>query len=210
MSARRAVVDKPAAPPVQRALHASGSAIVSSADLMRKQHETYMVVGHWAPLLHEPAINFAMMVWGLPGQGKSTLLIKLARYLARTFGPALYVSNEEFGSRSLQSKLSNAGGSVPGLDFTKHIPDDATLARYKFLILDSVATLKITLEQFMSLTERHPHLARIVVMQSTKAGQFRGENLWPHQVDIEVEAFGPGKARVTKNRFGPLRTITIF
>lgn len=177
---------------------------------MRALHKTYMVVGPWAPLLHEPAQNFAMMVWGLPGQGKSTLLIKLSRYLAKTFGPVLYVSNEEFGSKSLQSKLSSAGGSVPGLDFGKNIPDDASLRAYKFLIIDSVATLKITLEQFRALTLRHPNLARIIVMQSTKSGQFKGNNEWPHEVDIEVEAHGPGRATVTKNRFGKLRTMQIF
>ncbi len=186
------------------------SGIVSSADLMRKQHQTYMVVGEWEPLLHEPETCFAMMVWGLPGQGKSTLLIKLTRYLAQTFGPALYVSNEEFGSASLQAKLSRAGGSVPGLDFTKNVPDDATLKRYHFLILDSVATLGIKLQAYRELKLRHPHLATILVLQSTKAGQFKGENGWPHEVDIEVEAYGPGKARVTKNRYGRLRTLTIF
>lgn len=177
---------------------------------MRAQHQTYMVVGPWAPLLHEPARNFAMMVWGLPGQGKSTMLIKLSRYLAKTFGPVLYVANEEFGSKSMQTKLSAAGGSVPGLDFSKQIPDDTALRNYKFLVLDSVATLKISLEQFRALTLRHPSLARIIVMQSTKSGQFKGNNEWPHEVDIEVEAHGPGKATVTKNRYGRLRTLEIF
>lgn len=180
---------------------------------MRQQYERFMPVGEFAPLLGpEPQVNFGIMVWGLPGQGKTTLLIKFCRWFARHYGKVCYVANEEFGRGTLQDKLSTCGGSVPGLDFYKFTPTDAELRQegYKLIVFDSQRTLKLTLDQFKDFTQRHPKLARIVVMQATKGGQFKGENDWPHEVDIELEAFGPGQARTTKNRFGPLRTIKIF
>lgn len=189
---------------------AAGHGIVSSADVMRKLHQTYLVVGQFARLLHEPQTNFSIMTWGKPGQGKSTLLTKFARWFAQTYGKVLYVQNEEFGSHTVQKRLSAAGGSVPGLDFAKFIPGNDVLKHYKLLILDSVNTLGITLDQFKELSAANPHLARIFVMQATKSGQFKGNNMWPHEADIEVEAHGPGKATTTKNRFGPLATFSIF
>lgn len=57
-----------------------------------------------------------MMVFGNPGQGKSTFALGLARDLASA-GKVLFVSAEEHGSYTLQDKLSRVGGGVPNLHF---------------------------------------------------------------------------------------------
>lgn len=182
--------------------------VMSSMDMMRMNYETYPFKGDWLGLIGQPSKPFKLMVWGEPGMGKSTLVMKLARYLASSFGPVLYCSSEEFPSYTLNDKVRRVGGPVPGWDFSKSL--SVLEPRHKFLVLDSLNHFGWTLDDLRTLAAKRPDLSIIMILQATKDGQFKGGKDIEHEVDTVIHAYAPGQAKTTKNRFAPLSNITTF
>ena len=160
-----------------------------------------------AELIGKPQLNFSLMVWGQPGQGKSTFSIAFGNYLAQHFGKVAYLSSEEYGSYTLQDKLKRVGQISPKLFFIKNLQEFKPT--YDFLLIDSVNNFGLGLEEYRALRAKYPNIGIVLIMQATKGGQFRGEKAWEHDVDtvIKLEA---GKAFTTKNRFKELSQITVF
>jgi hypothetical protein len=183
--------------------------IMSSSDLMRQQFDVLEFWGKYRTLIGKPVRGFKMMLYGRPGQGKSTAAIDLARYTAAHHGPTLYVSGEEPNSFTLQEKLTRTGGSVKGLDFAGEIPSRKALDHYEYCFIDSVNNMNLTLADFNNLMEQHPNMAFILIFQTTKEGIFKGAQEWEHDVDVVIQV-EKGKAQAIKNRFAPLSSITIF
>ena len=200
------VFDKPC---VTKLSGGNRKGIMSSTELMRKEFDVVELWGKWRTLIGKPERGFKVMVWGKPGQGKSTASIDFARYLAEHIGPSLYIAAEEPGSMTLQDKLTRTGGSVKGLDFAGEIPSMRELEHYDHVFIDSVNTLRLPQEDFRKLVKDHPHTAFILIFQATKEGNFKGNQEWEHDVDVVVQV-DAGQAKTLKNRFGALSQITIF
>ncbi len=181
---------------------------ISAHDLGRHAHASYPFAGRYAELLGKPAIGFKMMVHGEPGVGKSTEAMRLARYLAQRHGRVLYLSSEEHGSSTQAAKLKLVGGPVAGWDFDRDIPQD--VGTYSFLVVDSVNRSGFTLEMFRSLCDKYPDLSMILIFQTTKSGQFKGDKDWEHDCDIVVRGVAHGVLQTTKNRYAPLAQVKVF
>ena len=186
--------------------------VISANQLMNFSYPVHAFSGNWGALLGQPQTNAKLMIWGEPGQGKSTLAYQLARYLASSFGSVLYIAQEEINqagqaSMTVQTKLKSVGGPVEGWRFTgdwKKID-----GKDPFVFIDSVNSSGLTEEDFAQLTEKFPHVFFVLIFQATKEGKFKGARDWEHLVDI-VAKVELGKATTTKNRFAPLSTVTIF
>lgn len=184
--------------------------VMSAKALMERQYETYGLFGEAKTLLGDPEVGFSALLYGPPGQGKSSLAIRLARYFAQYHGPVCYVSSEQFDSFSLQENLRRAGGAVDDMDFLKALPTDAELRHYAVLFIDSVQNIGLTLAEFKRLVARTKgRLAIILVQQVAKNGNYRGSQEWAHEVDVEVK-LEEGRANAVKNRFAPLSSIVVF
>lgn len=181
---------------------------ISAHDLGKVSYQSYPITGRYAKLLGRPAIGFRMMVYGQPGVGKSTETMRLSRYLAQNHGRVLYVSSEEHGSSTQAAKLQLVGGAVAGWDFDRQVPGDVGM--YAFLVIDSVNRSGFSLGDFRRLCDKHPDLSLIMVFQTTKEGQFRGEKDWEHDCDIVVRGVAHGLLETTKNRYAPLAQVRVF
>lgn len=181
---------------------------ISAHDLGQAAHASYPFSGRYAQLLGKPATNFRLMIYGQPGVGKSTEAMRLARYLAQKHGRVLYVSSEEHGSSTQAAKLALVGGAVAGWDFDREVPQD--VGAYSFLVIDSVNRSGFTLETFRSLCDKYPDLSMILIFQTTKSGQFKGEKDWEHDCDIVVQGIAHGLLETTKNRYAPLAQVQVF
>jgi len=148
--------------------------------------------GKWLELIGDPSSNLAAMVFGKPKMGKSYLCIDFAGYLARNFGKVLYVPKEEGLDFTLQEKLNDQNVKHPNLNVTGSLPDSQD--SYDFIFLDSVNRLGLTPDDLRLLKERHPAKSFIYIFQSTKQGNFRGENSFQHDVDVVIEVPEKGKA----------------
>lgn len=180
-------------------------AVVSSMDFANVKFDTLGFKGKWRQLIGDPSGNFTAMVFGKPKMGKSYLCIDFAGYLARNHGKVLYVAKEEGLDYTLQEKLNEA--RHPNLFLTGELPGDLTA--YDFIFMDSVNRLGLSPEHLRELKERYPEKSFIYIFQSTKQGNFRGENSFQHDVDVVVEVPEKGKA-VQMGRFNQGGEMNIF
>ncbi len=160
---------------------------------------------YYKGILGEPATDFDMSIDGSKGSGKTVYLLKFANYLADYHGPVLYVSSEEFGSASLIDKIQRFGITSKNLRFVKKMPSVNELLKYKFIFIDSINHVKITIDEYRKIREEKTKPAFILVFQQTKEGQSKGSTDWPHEVSIVAslfkDEFGERMLKITKDRF---------
>lgn len=173
--------------------------IVSSVAVAEAHFERLPFTGKWKKFIGEPDEPFAIMIFGRPGQGKSTLAIQFAKYLAENFGKVLYVGKEEGVSGTLQEKINRLNASDSNLFFTSNIP--GSFKGFKYIFLDSINALNLSADQLRKMYEANPTKSFISVFKGTKSGDFRGSLEYEHDVDASIKC-EKGKAAHTKNRFG--------
>jgi site-specific DNA-cytosine methylase len=182
-----------------------GSKIISSVDLLRMDFEVLPFVGEWCDFLGMPSSSFHMAVFGRAGQGKSTFCIQIANFLAENFGDTVYVSGEEGFSLTFQKKFVDYVAASQHLDVADirsyhELVRNINPSRYRFILLDSLDTLKISVEQLRELKLMYKDSAFITISQVTKSGNARGSYQVMHDADIIVEVT-EGVAVTIKNRF---------
>ncbi|MBK6834074.1 MAG: hypothetical protein IPG89_07290 [Bacteroidetes bacterium] len=117
--------------------------------------------------------------------GKSYLCVDWAGYLARNHGKTLYVAKEEKLDATLQLKLNDKNVKHPDLFVSDYLPAD--LSPYQYIFLDSVNRLGLSPEDLNQLKEEYPDKSFIYIFQTTKEGNFRGANVFQHDVDVVIE-----------------------
>lgn len=162
----------------------------------------------WAKLIGLPASNFDMMLFGQPNSGKTTFLLLFAHYLALNHGDVLYVSREEYGSAPLTDKVNDLPSRPQNLHFFGSL-ENIDLSVYKFIILDSITDLRISLEAYKELREKYPNTAFILILQTTKDGKFKGGKEWEHEVEIAGNVDN-GVITIYKNRYGVKGSMDFF
>lgn len=183
--------------------------VVSSMDMKMQKGRRLNFQGEWQHFFGQPSILFHLVIHGLPGEGKSTFAIMLAKYLADNFGRVLYISAEERKDETLIMKLDRLQARSKYLDFPE--PDvlkfEEIKERYKqgvfnFIFIDSLTYLYIDTDRLRELKEIFKDAAFITICMSTKDGKMRGSQEIVHDADIVVHVQN-GIATTTKNRFKP-------
>lgn len=181
--------------------------VMCSTDFAKMKFESIGFTGKWLKLIGDPCKGFTAMVFGKPKMGKSYLCVEFAGYLARKFGKVLYVAKEEKLDATLQKKLDDKDVAHENLFVTDSLPAD--LSAYDYVFLDSVTKLGLSPGDIDSLRKANPGKSFILIFQSTKEGNFRGENGYQHDVDVVIEVPQRGKA-VQFGRFNQGGEINIF
>lgn len=182
-------------------------AIVSSTDLMNLKYEKLGLMGKWLKLIGNATRHFTAMIFGKPKMGKSYLAVDFAGYLAQNHGTVLYVAREEGFDETFRLKLEETNASHPDLFVSDFLPE--SLDSFDFVFLDSVTRLGLTPDELEALKRKYPNKAFIYIFQSTKLGNFRGNNEFQHDVDVVIEVPEKGKA-VQFGRFNQGGEIEIF
>jgi predicted ATP-dependent serine protease len=156
--------------------------------------------------------TFKLLLHGGPGSGKTTFLLKFANDLT-SLGSVLYVSSEEFDSTTLVEKLKELM-KKEGLNF--ELPDNlffskeiGNLKDYDFIIVDSVNDIGLGIDEFKEIKNKFKDKAFILVLQNTKAGDYKGGKEWEHEVDIAAKVEN-GVIDIFKNRYGVYSTYDFF
>ena len=187
------------------------SGVTSATDMLKQNYKT-IDLGPYKKYFGEVAHNFDMMLHGEPGVGKTFFLLKFANWYANNIGDVLFVSDEEYGTVTLQNKIAETNSNSPNLYFSKSM-NGVNISNFALVIADSINSIGITLEQYIALRTKNPNTAFIGILQKTKDGNFRGGKEWEHEFEIAGELIFNEKnqrcIKTYKNRYGVLDTQKI-
>lgn len=127
-----------------------------------------------------------VMIWGKPGHGKTVKLLQFAQHLATTGKRVLYISNEEYGKSTLAEKINEFKIGHDNLYFAGTL-DEIDLNNFEVIFFDSINSMGLTSHDVKALDRKHPNKLFVLVVQTTKEGDFRGGKDWEHLVDIAGE-----------------------
>ncbi len=177
--------------------------VVSTAkEMAEKEYPRLPFEGYYHTLLDSPASDFWMVIYGLPFQGKTTFSIGFAKYLAENMGNVLYVSAEQYDSEGLRQVIHNvdATGLTTSFQFSPSLEKAPPLNQFDFIFIDSANAANLTVEHMKWYRENYEGKSFITILQSTKAGDFRGDQRWRHLPGIVVR-IEDRQAFVEKNQY---------
>lgn len=172
---------------------------MSSEDLLNKKFKVINLYDpKWIDFIGRPSEKFKMMVYGMPGNGKSTFCIQFAGLLTKELGlKALYISSEERFGYTLRDKLIRLGVANANLDIAESVPDN--IESYDVIFFDSINDMKIDPEALMAITKKK---ATVAIYQCTKDGKYKGVSEYAHDCDVKIRVESM-RAFTEKNRFAP-------
>lgn len=181
-----------------------------------KAFDTLAFTDEWKDSFGEPEKNFKMILYGGSGEGKTEFTVRFSKYLAG-FGKVSYISPEQGISKSLQDAIKrNQMETVAGkvMFLTGGTFDELLIyirkSRSKFIIIDSLDYMKLTVDQFKILITKFPKKAFIIIAWA-KNGSPKSQ----HAKDIEfmcdikslVESF---RITLPTSRFGGNKPFIIW
>lgn len=160
--------------------------------------------GKWKELFNQPTKGFSCMVYGKPKQGKSTLALDFAGYLAAHFGTVLWVELEEDIATTFKEKVDRLKVAHANLFVRNSLPDE--LSKYDYIFINSVSEGKFTPDAIRQLRKANSGKSFILIFHARKDGDYRGAQEHEHLVDVVVQVkkpwaeadgrFGHGKIEV--------------
>lgn len=179
--------------------------ISSAKDFGKEPMQMLNFEGAWEEFFDKPSVNFHCLIHGNAGEGKSTLCLWFARYLAENFGRVLYVSGEEGKNPTFQNKIKFCKAGVDDLyisdirtgeEFLKEVAPH----EFNFIVFDSLLDMNIDAAMMKEIWLRFPNTGFIAIEQNNKSGDMYGKNSMKHIFDIVVNVINY-TAETTKNRF---------
>ncbi len=156
--------------------------------------------------------RFNMLIWGLPGQGKSSFLLLFAHDLSQNGKVLLILREERISSGRIGSRAKRLG--IPSnsqiiLSDTMSIRDLRSYleanTEVQFVGVDSIQRWDdVTEDDIENLIDDHSHVSFIFVAQSNKTGkEYRGFSRLSNTVDTVINVTN-GAVQSTKHRDGPI------
>lgn len=192
--------------------HEGPAKVMSFAEAVKVNPPTLDLSEPFAATIGEPTEVFSLMIHGKPGSGKTTYMLLLADELSR-LGKTLYITAEQFNTGSFGQALNRLVDEKRIVNRSFDIADTyrgLDLSRYKFVIVDSKDHLDTTIREFKDLMKKYPKTSLLVISQSTKDGNYRGETKWPHEVDTLLLAKDGIISTGSKNRFNHRGSYNVF
>ncbi len=165
-------------------------------DIMNTNFETLPFNGVWGEFMQDPGTNLKLIIYGKPKNGKTSFSFQFADYISG-FGDVLYVlADQGIGQATKKLIKDMKVDGNPGMFFDafrslNELRKALDTGKFKFVFIDLINNFRIRASEMESFMHQYPNIGFILVMESTKAGDFRGEQTWTHIVDsiVNVENF---------------------
>lgn len=184
------------------------TALVTAEDLWRRTTR-YRDLGDLSEYFGRlPVDPCAVALYGSPGVGKSTLMLRLADRLAAAGEPVLYDAIEEGTGSSVTDKLRrleirSRNLHVGCLSEMPVVLERARDLGASWVFFDSLTQSSFTAEDIARI-QRETNIALVYSLHATKAGLARGPSSLLHVADVVVR-LEPGKYAIEKHRFAPTK-----
>lgn len=163
--------------------------------------------GKWEAALGKPAKTGTWLIWGNPGNGKSSFVMQLAKYLCN-FGKVVYDSLEEGTSLSFQMSLDrhrmgevNKRFSIMNRVELEILSEKLEKRRSpEFVIIDSFQYTGLTYKGYKAFKEKHPDKLLIFVSHA-KGADPKGDAAKSVEFDADVKILVKGFKALCKSRF---------
>lgn len=176
--------------------------VVDAQTLAGISYSTFDLAPEWKKEFHKINSDSVLMIWGKPGSGKTVKLLKLAQHLSADLNKkVLYVAEEEYGRSTLADKLTEHKIGNGNLSFAPDL-DEGIVRNFDAVFLDSVNSMHLSPADVKNLIRKYPGKCWVLIVQTTKEGDFRGGRDWEHLVDIAGEVVNR-KMILRKNRLDP-------
>lgn len=186
--------------------------------VLDKNYHTLAFSGPWRESFGLPSDPFHMLVYGHPKNGKTTFMMRFAKFLAVHFGKVFYSSIEEGDTKTTQDAFVR--------EQMHEIPDGRFMLgdqfffndlveylqgpnRGKFVFIDSRDYMKLTAQQYIKLVTLFPRKSFIIICweQAGKpAGKFAKDIEYMVDVVVHVHDF---RAKC-RGRFGGNKDFVIW
>ena len=191
------------------------SKTTSAADIFRSKKTGKKISGF--EFLGAVPGRFLMLLYGLPGGGKSTFALQFADKISTRKRMLYYSAEEESDSYSIWAKVRE--NNIDNPNIIVHEPDtngrnvyDIVEKQKNFLcgniVIDSISVMKLK-ERDIEFFKKKARGIKILVCHSTKDNKYKGTSDIGHLVDVVIKV-DEGIATPDKNRFGPLESYRIF
>ena len=169
----------------------------SPGEVMGMKIPRYEFTGPWLASIGRPARSGVWIVWGASGNGKSSFVMQLAKYLCR-FGRVIYDSLEESTGLSLQMslrrhKMDEVRRRLVILDREPVDQLEERLARRgspQVVIIDSFQYSGLSYPAYKAFKERHPRKLFIFISHASHpAGRTARKVEYDADVKIMVSCF---------------------
>ena len=183
--------------------------IVSATELAKINFATVEIPQEYREMIGTASRNGSIMLYGMPGGGKTSFSINFAKKCAEMGQKVLIISKEEGINQTMQEKLRRFDAVHPNIFITDNVPGDA-MNDYDVVIFDSVQSLRLEPSD-LEKHQKSMNALRIYIFQVTKDGRFRGTNEFEHLVDCVLKAEnGTITTKGCKNRFGGNGSVKVF
>lgn len=179
----------------------------SPTDLLKMNIQKLEFGGDWEAAFGHPAKSGVWIIWGRPGNGKTSFVMQLAKYLCH-FDKVLYDSLEEGTGLSVQKSMARHGMAEVShrfllLDREPLEELDKRLARKKspgIVIVDSLQYSGLTYNSYKRLKEAHPTKLFIFVSHAEGAHP-AGRVAKSVEYDADVKVLVAGFRASCKSRY---------
>lgn len=179
----------------------------SPTEVTAMRRPSFEFDGDWKASLGTPAQSGTWIIWGMPGNGKSSFVMQLAKYLCR-FEKVIYDSLEESTGLSLQMslkrhKMEEVNGRLLILDKE---PKERLIERLQkkrspgIVIVDSLQYIGLTYQSYKEMKEALPN--KLIIFISHAEGQRPGGRIGRAvEYDADIKILVQGFRAMAKSRF---------
>ena len=176
-------------------------------DILNKKYDVFPFEGKWKDAFDTPEVRGCWFVWGNSGNGKTSFVMQLCKYLCR-FGRVAYDSLEEGACLTMQNTLMRFQMQEVNRRFLllDAEPLDQLSLRIKrqkapdFVVIDSFQYTQMTYRQYIEFKEKHR--GKLLIFISHATGRLpTGRSAKSVMFDASLKIYVEGYRAFSKGRF---------